>query len=157
VIHVQKVKHADITTNVSLFLAIGVTNVLRTIILMVCNLVSAILIISKERQVVIMIAWPIINLLFILLVGHDTDIARAIRKMHQNYPHRSNSSASLSPTNGSNVQEYSSDKYSNNSTPVHNPSAHTDSLFQLQPTSTTTHTSTSHSPATLTDDERVRW
>lgn len=155
-IHIKKVKHADISTNVSLFMAIGVTNVLRTIILMICNLVSASLIIAKERQVVIMIAWPIINLLFILLVGHDTDIARAIRKMHQNFPHQSGSSASLSPSNGATDQEYNSDKHSNNSSSVHNSTAPNDSLFQLQPTSTT-HTSGSHSPTTVAEDERVRW
>ncbi|KAG2179866.1 hypothetical protein INT43_003652, partial [Umbelopsis isabellina] len=163
VIHIKKIKHADISTNISLFMAIGVTNVLRTVILMVCNLVSASLIISKERQVVIMIAWPIINLLFILLVGHDTDIAKAIRKMHQNFPRSSGSSASLSPSNGATDQEYNSDKHSNNSSSVHNSTAPNDILFQLQPTTTTTHTSHtshtsgSHSPTAVAEDERVRW
>jgi hypothetical protein len=155
--HIRRVKHANLSANINLFLAIGATNCLRTIILMMSNIASAALILSKVNQVVIMITWPIINLLFVLLVGYDTDIARVLRILHQaGSSSRQNSSGSglsqdLAQCNG---QNYSSDKCSNVSSQSANRSSQqNDSTYQLQPT----HISSDHSPNTLIEEERGQW
>jgi hypothetical protein len=142
--HLRKVKHVHIATNINLFLAIGATNILRTIVLMVSNLVSAVLILTEERQAVIMIAWPVINLLFILLVGYDTDIARLIRRAQppRSHDHNSSSRTGLTP-NCDGCGNYSSDKiHSNQSLPVSSQQA-ADNMYQLQPT---IHTPLSRTP-----------
>ncbi|KAI9288455.1 hypothetical protein BC943DRAFT_156483 [Umbelopsis sp. AD052] len=144
IMHVRKVKNVHIATNLNLFIAIGATNILRTIVLMISNLASAVLILTEERQSVIMIAWPVINLLFILLVGYDTDIARLIRRAQgsqSSHPH-SSSRTGLAP-HADGCEDYSSDKiHSNQSLPVISPHS-ADNIYQLQPT---THAALSHTP-----------
>jgi hypothetical protein len=140
----RKVKHVHISANINLFMAIGATNILRTIVLMISNLISAVLILTEERQSVIMITWPIINLLFILLVGHDTDIARLIRKSQglRSHPHNSSSRTGLTP-HLDGCEDYSSDKmHSSQSLPVSSPHPN-DNIYQLQPT---THNPLSRKP-----------
>lgn len=143
--HVRKVKHVHITTNINLFLAVGATNILRTIVLMISNLVSAVLILTEERQAVIMIAWPIINLLFILLVGYDTDIARLLRRTQpsRTQDHDSSSRTGLTP-NCDGCGNYSSDKiHSNQSLPASTQQV-SDNIYQLEPT---VHTPLSRTPS----------
>ncbi|KAI8582960.1 hypothetical protein K450DRAFT_225645 [Umbelopsis ramanniana AG] len=134
IMHVRKVKNVHMATNINLFIAIGATNILRTIVLMISNLASAVLILTEERQAVIMIAWPVINLLFILLVGYDTDIARLIRKAQRPRSHHNNSSRTGLTPHPDGCENYSSDKmHSNQSLPVVSPHP-TENIYQLQPT-----------------------
>jgi hypothetical protein len=146
IMHVQKVKHVNISANINLFIAIGATNILRTIVLMISNLVSAILILKKVPQVVIMIAWPIINLLFILLVGYDTDIARLIRKAQHTRSH-TYSSTSCTGLTPDPKAEYSLDKIPSSQLLQISSQQRSESIYQLQPT----HTPHSHSSQSYND------
>jgi len=152
--HIKKVKNVNVVTNISLFMAVGATNVLRTTVLMISNLVSAVLILIQEDQVVIMITWPIINFLFILLVGYDTDIARLLRKLHRSSSNQrqDSSQTELAPNPGSG-HEYNCDKISSLQSEQNSSNLNNDSAYQLQPT---VFRRALHSPP-ITDEERVSW
>lgn len=154
IMHIKKVKNVNVVTNIGLFIAIGATNVLRTTVLMISNLISAVLILIQESQVVIMITWPIINFLFILLVGYDTDIARLLRKIHcssSNQRHDT-SRSELAPSPGCG-HEYNSDKISSLQSEQNSSNPNNDSTYQLQRTLSP---HALHSPPT-TDEERGPW
>jgi hypothetical protein len=152
--HIKKVKNVNVVTNISLFMAVGATNVLRTTVLMISNLISAVLILIQETQVVIMITWPIINFLFILLVGYDTDIARLLRKIHRSSRNQrqDSSQTELAPSPGSG-HEYNCDKISSLQSEQNSSNLNNDSAYQLQPTLSP---HALHSPP-ITDEERGSW
>jgi len=81
--HINNVKSVDDPiTNVGLYFAIGVTNVIRTICLMASNILSAAMIISHTPIITTETAWAVTNILFVMLIGHDRDIAAVIRNMY---------------------------------------------------------------------------
>jgi hypothetical protein len=149
--HIRKVKNVNVAANINLFMAVGATNVMRTTVLMISNLVSAALILIQERQVVIMITWPIINLLFILLVGHDNDIARLLRKLHRATTRRGNSSRTIL-TPDPDCHEYNIDKIPSTHSAHHSSNSNHNSTYQLQATNITP----IHTPS-MFDEERGPW
>jgi hypothetical protein len=50
---------------------------------------------QKNSNEAIMLVWPIINIFFVCLVGYDSDVTKAIRKIRQRHWRQANSSANI--------------------------------------------------------------
>ncbi|CAO0796053.1 unnamed protein product [Mucor circinelloides] len=81
--HIRSLVSDRMRVNKLLYTSVIYHNVIRTICLTIVNLISAIFIIMKNQVDVIMLLWPIINICFVILVGYDSDVTKAIRKLQQ--------------------------------------------------------------------------
>ncbi|KAK4517268.1 uncharacterized protein ATC70_000600 [Mucor velutinosus] len=81
--HIRSLVSDRMKVNKLLYTSVIYHNVIRTICLTIVNLISAIFIIMKNQTEVIMLIWPIINICFVILVGYDSDVTKAIRKLQQ--------------------------------------------------------------------------
>ncbi|KAI9484639.1 hypothetical protein BDB00DRAFT_854182 [Zychaea mexicana] len=87
--HIHQLRAAQTQGNIPSYVGIVVQNILRTLILTVVNLASAVFILRGNSPYGIMVIWPIVNTLFVLLIGYDVDLAQAMRRLHFTvYAHR---------------------------------------------------------------------
>ncbi|KAG2219735.1 hypothetical protein INT45_007774 [Circinella minor] len=80
--HIRRLRATRTQGNVSSYIGILIQNIIRTTILTIVNLISAIFILEKTTIRGIMVIWPIVNLLFVVLIGYDADLAQAVRRLH---------------------------------------------------------------------------
>ncbi|KAI8150294.1 hypothetical protein BJV82DRAFT_586653 [Fennellomyces sp. T-0311] len=80
--HIHRLRTARTQGNIPSYIGIVMQNVFRTIILSIANFISAIFILRGTRHHGIMIVWPIVNMLFVLLIGYDADLAQCMRHLH---------------------------------------------------------------------------
>ncbi|KAG2195528.1 hypothetical protein INT46_006185 [Mucor plumbeus] len=81
--HIRSLVSDRMKVNKLLYTSVIYHNVIRSVCLTIVNLISAIFIIMKNHVDTIMLLWPIINICFIILVGYDSDVTKAIRKLRQ--------------------------------------------------------------------------
>lgn len=82
-LHINNVKRDnDFLTNTGMYIAVALTNVLRTFFLMASNVLSATLIILNTQPVVTQMVWAIADILIVMLIGHDKDIAVVIKDLY---------------------------------------------------------------------------
>ncbi|ORE02512.1 hypothetical protein BCV72DRAFT_234566 [Rhizopus microsporus var. microsporus] len=93
--HIRSLAFDDMRINILLYTSVIYNNVIRTVALTIVNLLSAIFIITKNSNEAIMLVWPIINIFFVCLVGYDSDVTKAIRKIRQRHWRQANSSANI--------------------------------------------------------------
>ncbi|CAO3688216.1 unnamed protein product [Rhizopus microsporus] len=93
--HIRSLAFDDMRINIILYTSVIYNNVIRTVALTIVNLLSAIFIITKNSNEAIMLVWPIINVVFVCLVGYDSDVTKAIRKLRQRHWRQANSSANI--------------------------------------------------------------
>ncbi|KAI9264053.1 hypothetical protein BDA99DRAFT_508253 [Phascolomyces articulosus] len=80
--HIYRLHRTGTQGNISTYIGIVVQNIIRTTILTVVNLISAVFIIQKITSYGIVVLWPVVNVLFVLLIGYDADLAQAMRHLH---------------------------------------------------------------------------
>ncbi|ORX46107.1 hypothetical protein DM01DRAFT_1349168 [Hesseltinella vesiculosa] len=69
-------------TNIRSYVAVTVYNGFRTGILTVVNLLAAIVIATNDQSLpLVRVLWPLTNYIFLLLVGYDTDLTKALRDL----------------------------------------------------------------------------
>ncbi|KAI8067794.1 hypothetical protein BC940DRAFT_300490 [Gongronella butleri] len=69
-------------TNIRTYFAVTFVNSFRTAILTVVNLLAAIAMGSRDQFVpLVHVLWPLTNYIFILLVGYDADLTKAVREL----------------------------------------------------------------------------
>ncbi|CEG67429.1 hypothetical protein RMATCC62417_03862 [Rhizopus microsporus] len=93
--HIRSLAFDDMRINIILYTSVIYHNVIRTVALTIVNLLSAIFIITKNSNEAIMLVWPIINIVFVCLVGYDSDVTKAIRKIRQRHWRQANSAANI--------------------------------------------------------------
>ncbi|CAO3654371.1 unnamed protein product [Mucor hiemalis] len=81
--HIRSLVSDRMKVNQNLYTSVILHNVMRTVLLTIVNLISTIFIVMKHKTDVIMLLWPIINIAFVILVGYDSDVTKAIRKLRQ--------------------------------------------------------------------------
>ncbi|KAI8887319.1 hypothetical protein K501DRAFT_175735 [Backusella circina FSU 941] len=82
--HIKKLHLANIRGNVSLYISVLVSNVFRTVILTVINIISTTYFFTSNANTAAFIfLWPVSNILYIILIGYDTKIADTVRYLQQ--------------------------------------------------------------------------
>ncbi|CDS02841.1 hypothetical protein LRAMOSA00244 [Lichtheimia ramosa] len=82
--HVKRVRNSIDDEQTSLpYHAIIMQNVIRTTVLFLSNLATVILMLKSANQAVLIIYWPVTNILFILLIGYDSDLVQVVRSMRK--------------------------------------------------------------------------
>ncbi|KAI8882419.1 hypothetical protein K501DRAFT_251539 [Backusella circina FSU 941] len=81
--HINSFAAHNIKINKRIYTSVIYHNVIRTTCLTAVNLISAIFIIIKSKSRNLMILWPIINIFFVVLVGYDSDVTKAIRQLRE--------------------------------------------------------------------------
>ncbi|EIE77800.1 hypothetical protein RO3G_02504 [Rhizopus delemar RA 99-880] len=93
--HIRSLALDDMRINIILYTSVIYHNVIRSVLLTIVNLISAIFMITRYTNDYIMLVWPIINIVFVVLVGYDSDVTKAIRKLQQmRWQRNSNSNVS---------------------------------------------------------------
>ncbi|KAI9323836.1 hypothetical protein BX666DRAFT_1846930 [Dichotomocladium elegans] len=93
--HVRELRSAHTTGNRASYFIIIAQNVTRTTILTLGNLVTAILLFLHRRHVAIMVAWPVTNILLVLLIGYDTELSIVIQTIRRKFMAEQNPPAGL--------------------------------------------------------------
>ncbi|KAI8875719.1 hypothetical protein K501DRAFT_202014 [Backusella circina FSU 941] len=81
--HIRALVAERMKINNVVYTSVIYNNVIRTVCLTIVNLISAIFIILQNQGIYIMLLWPIINIFFVILVGYDSDVTKAIRDLRQ--------------------------------------------------------------------------
>ncbi|ORX47220.1 hypothetical protein DM01DRAFT_249496, partial [Hesseltinella vesiculosa] len=83
--HIKQLERAHVPVDTRLYIAIVSQNAIRTTLLSIVNLMSAVFLLLKLDTDAIMLIWPVINVFVILLIGYDSDICRTIRHLQEKY------------------------------------------------------------------------
>lgn len=80
--HIRNLKAMGVKGNSSLYISVVATNVFRTLTLLILNLWCTVyFFVSNDSVVMVLIIWPINNLLFIVLIGYDTNITKSVSNL----------------------------------------------------------------------------
>ncbi|KAI9281044.1 hypothetical protein BY458DRAFT_430018 [Sporodiniella umbellata] len=94
--HIRSLDLGSIRVNISLYTSVVYNNIIRTVLLTIVNTISAVFIITRNKNEYIMLVWPIINIIFIVLLGYDSDVTKAIRQLQQRRWNKDISSSHIS-------------------------------------------------------------
>ncbi|KAI8061835.1 uncharacterized protein B0P05DRAFT_556843 [Gilbertella persicaria] len=79
--HIRTLKADRMRVNKLLYTSVIYHNIFRSVGITITSLISTIFIIMKNQEEIIMLIWPIIDTFLVILVGYDSDLTRAIRKL----------------------------------------------------------------------------
>ncbi|KAI8368418.1 hypothetical protein EDC96DRAFT_441596 [Choanephora cucurbitarum] len=79
--HIRSLKADRMKVNKLLYTSVIYHNVFRSVGITITSLVSSFFLIMKNREEIIMLIWPIVDTFFVILVGYDSDLTKAIRKL----------------------------------------------------------------------------
>ncbi|KAI8380839.1 hypothetical protein BD560DRAFT_387289 [Blakeslea trispora] len=99
--HIRSLKADRMKVNKLLYTSVIYHNVFRSVGITITSLISSIFIIMKNREETVMLIWPIVDTFFVILVGYDSDLTKAIRKLRtrrRNTPSNVPSTLDLSGT-----------------------------------------------------------
>ncbi|GAA5796693.1 hypothetical protein HPULCUR_002068 [Helicostylum pulchrum] len=82
---VTDIRSLGISGNVTLYASIVVTNVIRTTVLSIVNIITAIyLLVNVYSPITLYILWPVTSICLLVLIGYDTNITNAMRRIKSN-------------------------------------------------------------------------
>ncbi|KAI8973209.1 hypothetical protein BDF20DRAFT_945460 [Mycotypha africana] len=79
--HIRSLKSDSLRGNTILYTSVIYYNAIRTVCLTIANFLSAFFVIMDAKLV--MLLWPIINIVFVVLIGYDADVMKTIQKLRQ--------------------------------------------------------------------------
>ncbi|KAI7879032.1 hypothetical protein K492DRAFT_116750, partial [Lichtheimia hyalospora FSU 10163] len=82
--HVKRIRSTlDDEQSSGSYHAIIMQNIIRTTVLFLSNLATVVFMLKSANQIVLIIYWPITNMLFILLIGYDSDLVQVVRNIRK--------------------------------------------------------------------------
>ncbi|KAI8374251.1 uncharacterized protein BYT42DRAFT_575712 [Radiomyces spectabilis] len=81
--HIRLLMAADVPSSISLYFAVIYNNSIRTFLLTIVSLFSAVFLLLRDPDDAVKLIWAVINLFFVILIGYDADVTKGIRRLQR--------------------------------------------------------------------------